>query len=289
MSIEQIETGSFIELTNRTEPPQQLRIVSWNIARGTCLDAVVEFLSSVNADLILLQEVDTNSRRTGYRNVAKELSQKLRMNYAFGIEFQELAQGSANSPAYHGQATLSRWQLSSPRIMRFNDQSKFWHPYWWIPRLALLERRLGGRMALVTEVCVGNRSLVAYNVHLESRNGDDLRSRQLSELLDDALSYDRGLPLVIGGDFNFDVHQAPQRLLLWHTGLTNPFVGHLPTTITRAVGRQRSIDCILTRGELRRVSAEVHQGVYGSDHYPLSLTVCFEEAAVESDPPEALV
>ncbi len=279
MSIEQIETGSFLEFTNRAEIPQQLRIVSWNIARGLRLDAVAEFLGSANADLILLQEVDTNSRRTGYLNIAKELSQKLRMNYAFGIEFQELAQGSHTSAAYHGQATLSRWKLSDPRILRFSDQSTFWHPHWWTPpRLALLERRLGGRMALVTEVCVGERRLVAYNLHLESRNGDDLRFRQLGQLLDDALSCDLGLPLVVGGDFNFDVTQAPQRFPLCRAGLINPFVGGPPTTITSAVGRPRSIDWILTRGALRTLAATVHDGIHGSDHYPLSLTVRFEEA-----------
>jgi len=36
------------------------------------------------------------------------------MNYVFGREFQELTQGSRAAPAYHGQATLSRWPLSSP-------------------------------------------------------------------------------------------------------------------------------------------------------------------------------
>ena len=31
--------------------------------------------------------------RTGFRNIAEEIAKRLRMNYAFGHEFQELTQG----------------------------------------------------------------------------------------------------------------------------------------------------------------------------------------------------
>jgi hypothetical protein len=56
------------------------------------------------------------------------------MNYAFGREFEELSQGSSGSPAYHGQATLSRWPLSNARLIRFREQSHFWRPRWYLPR-----------------------------------------------------------------------------------------------------------------------------------------------------------
>src|SRR5215472_2980018 len=39
-------------------------------------------------------------------------------SYVFGREFVELTQGSNPSPAYHGQATLSRWKISNSRILR---------------------------------------------------------------------------------------------------------------------------------------------------------------------------
>jgi endonuclease/exonuclease/phosphatase family metal-dependent hydrolase len=150
--------------------PESLHVVSWNIARGSRFDAISEFLLSTNADLILLQESDRSCRRTAYRNVASELAKKLGMQYVFGIAFQELGQGSPDHPAHHGQTTLSRWPLSEARILRFRSQSRFWRPHWWIPQLGTFQRRIGGRMALVTHVAFSNHSLTVYHVHLESRN-----------------------------------------------------------------------------------------------------------------------
>jgi hypothetical protein len=41
---------------------------------------------------------------------------------------------AATSPAYHGQATLCRWRLKNPRVIRFRSQSGFWRPRWFLPR-----------------------------------------------------------------------------------------------------------------------------------------------------------
>ena len=118
--MEQIETGSFIS-SELMECPTTLRAVSWNIARGAKLDAVIGFLLGADADIIFLQEADRNAGRTSYRNVARAIAQNLKLNYVFGSEFEELAQGSRESPAYHDQATLSRWPLSDRTILRFHN------------------------------------------------------------------------------------------------------------------------------------------------------------------------
>ena len=125
--------------------------------------------------------MDLNANRTHRLNVAREISQKLNLNYIFGREFQELAQGSRSSPAYHGQATLSPWPLSNPRILRFRRQSNFWRPRWFLPEIEPLQERIGGRIALISEVSIGGRILVTYNLHLESRGDDALRCSQLNE------------------------------------------------------------------------------------------------------------
>lgn len=82
-ALEQIETGSFATPGWVIFPPDSLRVVSWNINRGSHLDRVIEFLTRVKADILLLQEADQNARRTHHINVAREIAQKLRMNYAF--------------------------------------------------------------------------------------------------------------------------------------------------------------------------------------------------------------
>src|SRR3989441_13165069 len=126
-------------------PPSSLRIVDWNIDRGLRLPAIIDFLKDMNADVLILQEVDINARRTHRLNIAEEIARKLQMNYAFGRELEELTQGSRASPAYHGQATLSRWPISNPRMIRFRKQSNFWQPRWVLPRIEPFQERLGGR------------------------------------------------------------------------------------------------------------------------------------------------
>jgi endonuclease/exonuclease/phosphatase family metal-dependent hydrolase len=273
MSLDCIETGTFRSHAEVSAQPKELRIVSWNIARGSQIDAVSQFLVSANADLILLQESDLNSRRTARRNVANELAQRLGMDYAFGIEFQELGQGSRSSPAYHGQATLSRWPLLDPRSIRFRSQSKFWHPYAWIPPLPAFQRRHGGRMALVTGIAIGNRKIIAYNLHLESRKSDDLRLRQLAEAVNDSRQYDSDVVVVVGGDFNFDITAGRDGSALRDARFENPFAQlGIPTNGASFFGRRRAIDWILVRGALSQ-SPRVHISSRASDHYPLSLTL----------------
>src|ERR1700720_4696064 len=167
--------GNFATWRWQFWPLQAIRIVNWNIDRGLRLPEITDFLASQQADLITLQEVDLNARRTHFLNVAEELARDLGMNYVFGREFEELTQGSRTSPAYHGQATLSRWRLKNPRVIRFRSQSGFWRPRWFLPHTAPFQERLGGRIALVTEVDVPGRTFSVYNLHLESRGNKHLR------------------------------------------------------------------------------------------------------------------
>ena len=271
----QIETGSFAP--HLTEPPSSIRVVSWNIARGSRLDAVIEFLATANADVILLQEVDRHARRTSFQNVAREIAQHLKVHYAFGCEFEELGQGSREAAAHHGQATLSRWPIADCSILYFKRQSNFWHPRWFLPSLSLLQRRLGGRMALLTHALIPGRSLALYNLHFESKGGDDLRYSQLSELLQHAKRYSLDVPIIVAGDFNFDVSRPQTASALAEVGFRNPFAtpGHATTISHSRSARGRAIDWILLRGRVVATNAQVHDSVLGSDHFPLSLTMRF--------------
>jgi endonuclease/exonuclease/phosphatase family metal-dependent hydrolase len=274
--MEPIETGPFSS-SESMESLTTLRVVSWNIARGAKLDAIIEFLLGADADIIFLQEVDRNARRTSYRNVAREIAQNLRLNYVFGCEFEELAQGSRASPAYHGQATLSRWPLSDSSILRFHSQSNFWQPRWFIPSLRLLQRRRGGRMALLNNVLIPGRTMATYNLHCESKGSDSLRYRQLHEFLQHSNGYSLDVPVVAAGDFNFDLSHGEGATALAKVGFVNPFATlHEVTTISDSLSaRERIIDWILLRGPLTATNPQVHSSVVASDHYPLSLTVGF--------------
>jgi endonuclease/exonuclease/phosphatase family metal-dependent hydrolase len=269
MSIDLIETGTFVRSSKGVGLPAKLRILSWNINRGLHLESIAEFLSAIQADIVLLQEVDQNTRRTGFRNVARELARVLSLNYVFGVEFQELAQGTAGSPALHGHATLSRWPLLNSRVLRFQSQSSFWRPRWWLPNLAPLQRRLGGRMALVSCIGCSDGGLTVYNLHLESRHNDNLRRLQLLEMIDDTKRYSANIPIIVAGDFNFDLRREPQALLLTDGG----FNAADPDGSTVSAGRAKAIDFVLTRGTAAPHVGEVHHLIDASDHYPVSTLV----------------
>src|ERR1700747_1744846 len=207
-SNQEIEVGNFAPTCRMVDPGRPIQVVDWNIDRGLKLAGVIDFLASTKADLILLQKVDLNANRTHRLNIAREISQKLNLNYIFGREFQELTQGSRSSPAFHGQATLSPWPLSNPRILRFRRQSNFWRPRWFLPDIEPFQERIGGRMALVSEVSIRSRTLVNYNLHLESRGNDALRCSQLIETLNDSLRYKSTTPILLAGDINIGVSRS---------------------------------------------------------------------------------
>ena len=66
-------------------PADAVRFVTWNINRGLQLQGIIDFLASIRADVIVLQETDVNARRTQRRNVPREIAQALQMNYAFSV------------------------------------------------------------------------------------------------------------------------------------------------------------------------------------------------------------
>ncbi len=159
-----------------------LRVAEWNIERGLEFEAVKAvfgseelFVKLLNnnlkefpltsderkraleqaarlraADVIILNEVDLGMRRTDYRNVAADLADALKMNYAFGVEFVELTpvhlslkKHSADAqekqivdlikvdPArykgLHGTAVLSRFPLANVRLVPFKNQPYDWY------------------------------------------------------------------------------------------------------------------------------------------------------------------
>lgn len=220
-ALPEILTGEFAPARLELWPPRSIRVVDWNIDRGLHLDGILDFLSSSDADLLLLQEVDLNARRTHRLNIAEEIARKLRMNYVFGCEFQELIEGSSASPAYHGQATLSRWRLQKPRLIRFRGQSHFWQPHWFVPRIHPFQVRRGGRIALVTKAVTTGRKLVTYNLHLESRGEDTRRIDQLEEALSDTSQNDPDTVLIVAGDLNLDASKPDVAGPIQRAGLRN--------------------------------------------------------------------
>jgi endonuclease/exonuclease/phosphatase family metal-dependent hydrolase len=264
--LDRILTGDF---TDSARPPESLHIVDWNIDRGTRLDQVAKVLERDQPDLCLLQEVDLSAHRSGNVNVADELAKPLKMRYAFGLAWQELSQGDRERPSYQGQAILTRLPIRNTRVIRFQTQSGFWRPRSYVPNMPLFQRRLGGRIAIVTELDFGGRTLVVYNLHLESRSFGHIQDAQMDEILADAKHYPESTPIILAGDFNTKYNAGSLGAKLRAEGWRSALGSHAPRTHKIMF----SLDWIVVRGPLRIEQGKVEHGAGGSDHLPISATV----------------
>jgi len=270
----EVISGGFADGRKQPWSRNYIRVVDWNIDRGLQFPRILNFLRVAEADLILLQEVDLNARRTQHRDVARELARSLQLNYVFGMEFQELSEGSRSSPAFHGQATLSPWPLSNGRIIRFQHQSNFWKPHWYVPRIDLFQRRLGGRIALVSEALINSQRVVSYNLHLESQAEDVLRLQQLQEALDAARGQTESSLVILGGDFNLNAGSGAAARMLQSSGFHDAVrLPKIRSTAVRALFRHgRPIDWIYVSADVLS-EGQVHNRVRASDHYPVSVSL----------------
>lgn len=242
-----------------------LHVLTWNIDRGTNFDEIASELGSAHPDLLLLQEVDANDARSGFRDVAAGLARRLKLNAVYGVEFEELSQ-ERRGKAYIGQATLTRLPIRNSRLLRFSHQSNFWRPRPWLPsNLPWMQRRLGSRIALVTELTYGGRLCAVYNAHLESRSYGRIQMDQLEEILADARRYPPGTPVILAGDLN--TKYLPSIFL--HKLEQAGFISALGSRIERTHSIAMSLDWIFARGPVDFDSARVDRTMNGSDHYPI--------------------
>jgi endonuclease/exonuclease/phosphatase family metal-dependent hydrolase len=179
---------------------RDLTTVTWNIERGAAYDAVLRTLRTLDADILLLQEVDRHCKRTEFRDVARDLAEALDMNWVAAGEFQEIGEGRRGRPALTGQAILSRYPIEDARVLRFAAQDR------WRWSINPVQPRRGGRMTLIAR----SRGLLLYNTHIESGGNEKLQRAQMAELLADEMreaSRPRTDPaaaaqVLIAGDFN---------------------------------------------------------------------------------------
>jgi endonuclease/exonuclease/phosphatase family metal-dependent hydrolase len=194
---------------SRPASTERLRVVAWNIHRGMHFDELLLALQTEeglhDADVLLLSEVDNGMARSGHRNVARELAERLGMHYAFGVSYLVLGddllentEGKENTLALAGQAILSR------------------HPLTWVENVGLAElkdkfssrseKRLGKKRALLAGIDLPAGPLVLACCHLDSNASPRQRATQLDGLLERALEH--GERVLLGGDLNTTTYDA---------------------------------------------------------------------------------
>jgi endonuclease/exonuclease/phosphatase family metal-dependent hydrolase len=250
---------------------RELRILDWNIDKGKRLDNIVQTIREHEPDLVLIQEVDYGAKRTGQKNVTEELAKAVKMNWTYGPSYLEIAQGTTDQPAYLGQGILTTLPLREARLVRFQRQTKYWKPQRYLPnKMALLQRREGGRTALVAEFGEGRTQLVVYNLHLESRGFGATSLGQLTETLADAERYGPEVTVIVAGDLN-----SKYRKGLYAEKLGNKKFHNCFSPKTRTHRLWGTLDWIAVRGPGTCQSSAVIRGAKGSDHDALEAVIAF--------------
>jgi endonuclease/exonuclease/phosphatase family metal-dependent hydrolase len=197
-----------------TRQPGRIRLLSWNVGRGYQPDQLLECLRAAKADVVLLQEVDWNCRRTRFTDVVDLLASRLQMQGYFGVEFLEICTPLRPKRMAGGGATGNALLVDAPVVDVFRidlpavmDWAFNWNDPPFSPRIwkrARREKRVGGRFALVAELRFAGRPLVVCSTHLEDFTGGVAgRFAQYRHLVDQlAARYGDSTASVIAGDFN---------------------------------------------------------------------------------------
>jgi endonuclease/exonuclease/phosphatase family metal-dependent hydrolase len=196
-------------------PRKTLRVVAWNMERGRHWKDGARLIRETEAlrdpDLLLMGEMDHGMVRSGNVHTTRKLAEELGLNYAYGVEFLELTGGElgerelypgTNDWGYHGNAILSRYPLKDVRMLRFPGIEK-WYAGVGANEGERVQKRLGGRMALLATVNVGGRDITVVATHLESSAKDAAaRTRETGMLLEAVRGYAKNTPVILGGDLN---------------------------------------------------------------------------------------
>jgi len=182
-----------------------IRVVAWNAERCKHLEESVAFLAAIDADVLLLSELDWGMARSGQQHTARALASRLGMSFAYGVEFLELGLGGereraalpghANAVGYHGNAVLVRGLLRRPQLVRLETRGDWFDG-------ARGEARVGGRCAVLAQLRVDGRTTTFAALHLDSHGSPQSRAAEMRVLLDAIDAYDSDAPVVIGGDLN---------------------------------------------------------------------------------------
>lgn len=165
-----------------------------------------EILRALDADLILLQEVDTDSDRTfhlnqwlQYEHDLEDYESRYATNYS--CEYVPYPLKERIGRVHSGIATYSKYDISS--ATRYSLPC----PFSWPVRVANLKRCM-----LVTRIPLkgqeeseeeNRQELVIVNVHLEAYDNGEGRAKQAEQLLEFLQAeYAKGNYVIAGGDFN---------------------------------------------------------------------------------------
>lgn len=191
----------------KTPAKGALRVACYNIAHGRGLaesnwqggdaatrlgrlDQIAELLKEIDADVVVLNEVDFDASWSNHVNQAEYLAEAC--GYSFRVEERNLDFRVLHRTWRFGNAILSKFPLSKPALI---DLPSYGESETW---LAGKKRAFGVDLAWGNND-VGHRALHLVAAHLSHRS-EDLRERSAAMIVEHV--QEKGLPTVIAGDMN---------------------------------------------------------------------------------------
>ena len=230
-------------------PTRRLRVMTYNIHHGEGTDGridlerIAKVIRDAKPDLVALQEVDKNVKRSGEIDQTSELARLTQMHGRFGKQIPY-------EGGDYGQAVLSRFPISELTVH-------------WLPGEPERQRRI----AAAGIVDLGTRKIVFASTHLH-HNNVEFREQQAAALND--LFRDSEHPVILAGDIN--AYPDSRVLEILERGWSNGTAKTTNCLTFPAVNPKHQIDYILyqpQRAGLISRKPEVIDESLASDHRPL--------------------
>ncbi len=197
-----IHTTNDISSSKLSESGSPLRIACYNIAHGRGLaesnwdggnsaeriqrlDQIAEVLREIDADVVVLNEVDFDSSWSYSVNQARYLAQKA--GYTYWAEQRNLDFRILAWKWRFGNAVLSKYPISDGQVVDLPGYSS------WETVLA------GKKRGLVCDITLGDRELRIFGAHLSHRS-ESLRVKSAEVFLD--IATESSQPTIVAGDLN---------------------------------------------------------------------------------------
>lgn len=233
-----------------------LTIVSYNIHHGNPpakpdvidLDAIANVIAAQQPDLVALQEVDVNIKRSGNINQAEYLAKKLGMYFYF-------AKAIDHDGGDYGVAVLSKFPIEEQNSLKFS--------------------RIEGRkaedrvLATIAVKLKSGKKIKFSSTHLDHVKDEALRLIQISEIEQQARKEKK--PFIVAGDFNAVPTSATIQLLDKTFSRTCTDCGFTIPVVTP----KRTIDFIAFK-QNKKISVLHHQVIQehqASDHLPIAAKI----------------
>lgn len=220
---EDVEEGIFYYSKKIETPPKNvddIKIMTWNIRFGigrimwfgdSCgdrvimrgsevlpnLDNIAKFINETQPDIIFLQEIDVNSKKSAYIDQVQWLLDNTYFNYgAFAFSWKSpYIPSDGLGRIYSGIAVLSRWGFQEAvriQLPRIDEQDALTRYFYIQPCI------------LATKISLPQLDNISFiNTHLTAFATDDTKKKQIDMLMKelDGITSE-GSDFVLGGDFN---------------------------------------------------------------------------------------